>query len=155
MRPSRPFFVLGVFFLAGCGTTVPDMDETASEEYLPTSTPPATTPESVEFITRTDTVTILSPNEPSASHSLLITGEERFAIQIGAFREPLNASRTQNLARERFHLPMLNEFDPRLGLYQIRLGSFTSRAEARAHLLRMQAEYPAAYSDSWIVQLTR
>jgi hypothetical protein len=155
MRPSRPFVVLSIFILSGCGTTDPSMDETTLPESIPTSSPQVTTPESVEFVTRTDTVRVLRSDEPSASDSLLATGEERFAVQIGAFREPFNASQTQNLARKRFHLPMLNEFDSRLGLYKIRLGSFTSRAEARTQMLRLQAEYPSEYNDSWIVQLTR
>jgi len=155
MRPPRPCILLSIFLLAGCGSTDPISEETTEAESTPsyTSPPPSTQP--VEFVTRTDTVNVVHTEEQSETDSSLAAGEERFAVQIGAFKEPKNASQFQNLTRERYPFPIMNEFNPRLGFYQIRIGSFASRMEARALLLRMQAEYPLDYKGSWIVHLMR
>ncbi len=104
---------------------------------------------------RTDTVDALPKDEPGPADSTFTAGEEGFAVQIGAFKDPQNAIQAQTLARRRYQFSVRNEFYPSLALYQIRIGSFASRAEARTLLLRMQADHPAEYRDSWIVQIKR
>ena len=153
MRPFRSFFVVGVVLLAGCSATAPLPESSAMPDTSAYAAPPP--PQPVEFVTRTDTVDVLPIEGPPASDSTATTGEERFAVQIGAFKAPENASQAQNLARARYQIPVLNEFTPKLALYQIRIGTFSSREEARAFLLRMQAEHPVDYKDSWIVQWKR
>jgi cell division septation protein DedD len=153
MRPFWSFLVVGIVLLAGCSTTAPVPESSAMPDTSATATPAP--PQPVEFVTRTDTVDVLRIEGPAATDSTATTGEERFAVQIGAFKAPENASQAQNLARTRYQIPVLNEFTPKLALYQIRIGSFSSREEARAFLLRMQSEHPVDYKDSWIVQWKR
>lgn len=152
MRPFRSLPVVGVVLLAGCSTAPPVPESTSPPD---TSAAALAPPQPVEFVTRTDTVDVLAIEGLQAPDSTTTTGEERYAVQIGAFKAPENASQAQNLARARYQIPVLNEFTPKLALYQIRIGSFASREEARAFLLRMQAEHPEDYKDSWIVQWQR
>jgi len=141
--------------LAGCGTGEQISDDMAPPGDGSSSLPPSQSQGQVEFVTRTDTVDVLRTDGPAATDSLATAGVERFAIQIGAFKDPQNAISFQNLTRERYHLPMSNEFNAGLGFYQIRIGAFASREEAQAHVLRMQADFPLDYKDCWIVQVTR
>jgi hypothetical protein len=76
-------------------------------------------------------------------------------VQIGAFKDPHLATAVQSSARQRFHMPVLNDYNIQVGLYQIRLGFFETRSSAHAFRRKMAAEYPADYKDSWVVQLTR
>lgn len=76
-------------------------------------------------------------------------------VQIGAFKDPHNASKVQVSARNRYHMPVLNDYDIAHGYYQIRIGFFESEDAARALCERLQKEYPNDYKDSWVVQLKR
>ena len=76
-------------------------------------------------------------------------------VQIGAFKDPQKASRVQTVARERLHMPVLNDYHAALDLYQIRIGFFETYEAAQGFRLRMQKEFPTDYNDSWIVQLKR
>lgn len=155
MRPPRPLPLLVIMLLAGCGSTDQVSDETAGSDDALFTTPASPPQGQVEFVTRTDTVDALDTETPAATDSATATGKETFAIQIGAFRDPQNAVRFQKLARERYHLSMSNEFNPGLGLYQIRIGSFSREDDARVLLARMQSEFPLEYKDAWIVQVGR
>jgi cell division septation protein DedD len=155
MRPSSALLAC-CLFIGGCTAS----DGTRQEPPAPVSTPvvtPAAAPvqQPEEFVTRIDTVEVADAQEPVIADSTLAEGEVRFSIQIGAFREPANASIAQAHARERYGLPVLLEFQERAGLYQIRIGSFATREEARIQLTRMKTEYQAEYKDSFIVQAKR
>ncbi len=76
-------------------------------------------------------------------------------VQVGAYKDPQNANTVQVAARERYHLPVLNDYHTVLGLYQIRIGFFETREAAQDFLGKMQHDYPSDYKDSWIVQLKR
>lgn len=76
-------------------------------------------------------------------------------VQIGAFKDPYNASRIQTLARARYRIPVLNDFHPVYGLYQIRIGFFETVEAARGFRDRLRQEFPNDYADSWVVQLKR
>ena len=76
-------------------------------------------------------------------------------VQIGAFKDPQKASRVQTVARERLHMPVLNDYHTALDLYQIRIGFFETYEAAQNFRIRMQKEFPTDYEDSWIVQLKR
>jgi cell division septation protein DedD len=109
----------------------------------------------MEFETRTDTIAtqksqVNAPEEPTAREPQI-----RYMVQIGAFRNPELASRTQTVARQRYHLPVLNDYDTKHTLYQIRIGFFESRDEAQTFRERLLQEYPQEYKDSWVVQLKR
>jgi cell division septation protein DedD len=76
-------------------------------------------------------------------------------VQIGAFKDPHLATAVQSTARQRYHMPVLNDYNIQVGLYQIRLGFFETRSSAQAFRRKMVQEYPADYKDSWVVQLPR
>ena len=76
-------------------------------------------------------------------------------VQIGAFKDPKNASRMQVTARQRYHLPVLNDYNTKYALYQIRIGFFESREAAQTFRQQMSQEHPHDYKDSWVVQLKR
>jgi len=79
----------------------------------------------------------------------------RFMVQIGAFQDPANASAVQLLARERYRIPVLNDYHVGLKLYQVRIGFFENYQSAGKFRAQMIQEHPGDYSDSWIVQLKR
>jgi cell division septation protein DedD len=148
-----PISLAIVLVLAGCGST----DESAVDEQTtptPHSKAPIVPPR-VKFETRTDTVTAVHAAGHSAGrrsgHEPLI----RFMVQIGAFKDPQHASTIQTVARERYRMPVLNDYQTRRGLYQIRIGFFESRESANAFRARMIHDYPQEYKDSWVVQLKR
>ncbi len=154
MRPSIVFLASSLL-VAGCATT----DSTVPETTAPgtaqpvTSAPPSPPP--AELVARVDTIDAAETAMATVADSTLADGEVRFSVQIGAFKEPANACATQTRARERYNLPVLNEFQERPGLYRIRIGSFATREEAQGHLQRMKTEFPADYKHSFILQLTR
>ncbi len=153
MTPARAILLLPscALLFAACGGT-----ETVQEEAAPPTPPPAqVTPKKTEFETRTDTVDAAKSGERSQPAAVQHEPQIRFMVQIGAFKDPANASRVQTAARERFHLPVINDFHMKRGLYQIRLGFFERRADATAFRARMISDYPKEYTDSWIVQLKR
>lgn len=155
MRPSSMLLAC-CLFIGGCAAS----DSTRQEPAAPVTTPavsaaPAPVQQPEEFVARIDTVEAAEAREPMIADSTLAEGEIRFSIQIGAFREPANASIAQAHAREHYGLPVRNEFDERSGLYQIRIGSFSTREEAQAQIARMKTEFPAEYKDSFIVQAKR
>jgi cell division septation protein DedD len=153
MRPL--FFVVMAcsLFIGGCAATDSTVQETSApvavQEATPAPPPPA------ELVARVDTIEAAGTAEAVVADSTLAEGEVRFSIQIGAFKEPANASATQARARERYTLPVLNEFQEHTGLYRIRIGSFTTREEAQSHLQRMKTDFPADYKRSFILQLKR
>lgn len=132
--------------LSACGTT-------SEPEKIP---PPPQVREQpaprMEFESRTDTVNAVHTEEGAQRDS---GGKPsiRFMVQIGAFRDPHLASNVQNTARQRFKLPVLNDYNTQLSLYQIRIGFFETREAALAFREQMQKSFPGDYTDSWLVQL--
>ena len=138
---------------AGCGTT----------EEVPPAPPPASVPAPakqeeqapIRFETKTDTVNTVGTADHAEPATDSRTPQIRFMVQIGAYKDPQNANTVQVTARDRYHLPVLNDYHTVLGLYQIRIGFFESREAAQDFLGKMQHDYPTDYKDSWIVQLKR
>lgn len=137
--------------LAGCGST-----EESQDTSLPTTPqtrlPPA--PEN-DFETRVDTVRALGQSGSRGTGGKLREPGIRFTVQIGAFKDPRKASRVQELARERYRIPVVNDYHTIYGLYQIRIGFFETRDAAHEFRRRMMAEHRSDYTDSWVVQLKR
>jgi cell division protein FtsN len=107
-----------------------------------------------QFETMTDTVATVGTLQRFDPPSIVpAAAGEHFTIQVGAYKDPRNASQVQALARERHNLPVLNDYDPGRGLYQIRLGLFESREAAEGVLREMKAAWPQEYRDAWIVGL--
>jgi cell division protein FtsN len=142
---------LSVLVLIGCG---------AAEESQDATPPPAASAtqqgaQKLGFETRVDTVKTVSRGDHARIDEAPRERQIRFMIQIGAFKDARNASRVQGIARERYHMPVLNDYHTRLGLYQIRLGFFETREQALAFQHKMQSSYPSDYKDAWVVQLKR
>jgi len=131
----------------GCGTV--------EESQESTPPPPPVVRQGMEFETRTDTVYSRSTGTSGSKTAIERERQIRFMVQIGAFKDPQKASRVQIHARERYGLPVLNDFHPTLALYQIRIGFFETRAAAYTFRERMHKEFPDDYKDSWVVQLKR
>lgn len=109
----------------------------------------------MEFETSTDTIN--SEQSTGGDHASLLGNDPqiRFAVQIGAFKDPQNASRVQMTARERFQMPVGNDYQASEALYNIRIGNFASKDSAYVLRDRIQQEYPDEYKDSWVVEFTK
>lgn len=79
----------------------------------------------------------------------------RYMVQIGAFKDPQYAAAVQTAARDRYHLPVLNDFNTSHALYQIRIGFFETREDAYNFRQKMRKDFPGDYKDAWVVQLKR
>lgn len=157
MRPCIAFLTCSLF-LGGCAATDGTRNDTSAPEAAapaPTPLPSAVQQPPEEFVARVDTIEAAGMAGSAATDTTVDGGAMLFSIQIGAFKEPANASAAQALARSRYTLPVLNEFQERPGLYRIRIGTFATREEATAHLVRMRTAFPADYRDSFILQLER
>ena len=138
-------------FLPGCGSS----EEPAAVEKPAPPAPRNESPERVQFHTHADTVTALNAGEHGTVGAPGRTAQIRFMVQIGAFRDPHHASEVQTSARTRYHMPVLNDYLAGQALYQIRIGFFDTRENARTFQQQMRKDFPADYTDSWIVQLKR
>ncbi len=140
--------IAGVLLLAqGCGTTE------EAEETPPVKPGVGQEARQKEFETKTDTVNAQGSGRQHEAPQTADALPVRFTVQVGAFKDPHNASRIQTIARERYHMPVINDYQAKLGLYQIRIGFFDTQAAAEAFLRKMQQDYPKEYKDSWVVQL--
>ena len=140
-----------VLALCGCGSSE-DIRETAPP---PSSHATRQSQQKLGFETRIDTVKTVSEGDHAGSAEMPRERQIKFMIQIGAFKDARNASRIQGLARERYHLPVLNDYHMRLGLYQIRIGFFETREQAMVFRQQMRTGFPSDYKDAWVVQLKR
>jgi cell division septation protein DedD len=132
--------------LVGCAT----IEETGREPEGPPGGSPGRT-----FETRTDTVDAVEGPRSAAEGNTSLAAGTGFAVQIGAFRDPRNASAAQTAARSRFQIPVTNEYNALAGLYFIRAGFFHSRKEAVRFRETIVSRFPADYADSWIVEVNR
>jgi cell division protein FtsN len=130
---------------------------TATEQTYTERPPSVETakPAQMQFETRVDTVYIDTPSKVDEKERSPRYEQIRFMVQIGAFKDPRNANRVQLLARERFRLPVVNDYHAEYGLYQIRIGFFETREAAMEFRRRMQREHPREYADCWVVHLRR
>jgi cell division protein FtsN len=140
-----------MWLMAAC-SSIPDTEHTDPPPPQPIVQP---APPTLEFETRSDTVYSETLKRQEATTSADRGAAVRYMVQIGAFKDPHNASRVQKRARERYNMPVLNDFNAVYGLYQIRIGFFETKETAYEFRSRMQADYPNDYSGSWVVQLKR
>lgn len=159
MRTIRFTILLAPVFLAGCASSsdadrewlnIPPMDTTAHTR-LPDGQAGKTT-----FETHTDTVNA----EGARTRTQTQSGVEgssavRFTVQIGSFADAKNASIVQAAARQRYQLPVVNEYNAQRKRYQIRIGFFESREAAIAFCARLKSDFPQEYKDAWVAQITK
>lgn len=137
-----------LFTLWGCSSSQ-EASEATSNEADPEAK------QRLGFETSVDTVKTESEGTQAKAAETPQEQGIRFMIQIGAYKDARNASRIQGIARERYHLPVLNDYNVLLGLYQIRIGVFETREQATTFRQRIQTDYPSEYKDAWIVQLNK
>jgi cell division septation protein DedD len=148
-----PGVCIAAAVLCGCGSSEVTVQQNPPQPQAPVV---QETPKRPEFETRTDTVAaVRTATRQQLGNPLRRDPQIRFMVQIGAFKDPKNASVVQTDARQRYRLPVLNDYHTKLGLYQIRIGFFETRDAAQAFRLRMRQEFPADYKDCWVVQLKR
>lgn len=152
-RAGRAFLAAAAALLLGpgCGTT---------EEAVQLPPPPPTIVQKedtarVELRSRTDTVAIASRGEKTGPDADGSEPKIRFMVQIGAFKDARLATAVQTLARQRYRMPVLNDYIIQQQLYQIRIGFFETRVAAQAFRGKMVQDFPKDYADSWVVQLRR
>ncbi len=138
---------VGTLVLGACGSS---KEQTESQ-----ATPPPPQEASLSFKTSTDTIATSHRGEPAPDGLPDADRGIRFMVQIGAFQDPVNASAAQGLARDRYHIPVLNDYHPVLKLYQVRIGFFEDYESARTFRSELIQQHPGDYSDAWIVQLSR
>jgi len=139
------FILLSWSAIPGCSSP-----EEATQE---TPTDATTERQEVRFEVRTDTVVVVKPDEAVVASPAPREAEIRFAVQIGAFRDPENARSVGDAARGRFSSPVTNNYDTESGLYLVRVGAFETRDQAHELRVKMQRAYPKDYRDCWIVQV--
>lgn len=134
----------------GCGSS----HETETELYaVPPDTAAAEPP--AQFVTKTDTVTAQGSRQQPEHAAATSLARVRYMVQIGSFREPLYASTVQSIARSRYTVPVVNDYNAGRRLFQVRIGFFETVEAAVAFRAKLQAEYPNDYRDAWIVQIGR
>lgn len=139
-------------FLQGCGTSGQMEEAQTPGESIAVPAPPPPPPQ--EFRSRTDTVSAEQkaagiPKEDESGAPVLI----RYLVQVGAFKDPMLADAAHSTAKQRFALTVLNDYNPLVGLYQIRIGFFDTKEEAQTFRDKIKKEFPEDYRDSWIVQI--
>jgi hypothetical protein len=140
------------WFAAGCGSS-----ENTDREWEVTPPPPDTTAQvrKSTFETYTDTVTTQPKNQRGAQSSAFNSSPVRFTVQVGSYSVPKNASAAQILARQRYPLPVVNEYNAARQKYQIRIGFFETEVAANEFRAQLINDHPAEYKDAWVVQIMR
>jgi cell division septation protein DedD len=142
------FFIVLAF--VGCGSS-----EQADRDWLGTQPQDTTTQERTSFEIRTDTVTTQGPRQPAQPPSQFNSAPVRFMVQIGSFTNVQNASEVQLLARQRYALPVVNDYNAARRRYQIRIGFFETQEDAGEFLQKLRTDFPQEYNDAWVVQIAK
>lgn len=108
-----------------------------------------------QLTTNQDTVvaSVTTQSKTSTRHApeAAVAASMAFTVQIGAFAEPKNALRAQQVAKELFeHYPVFNQFEASLKLYRVSIGKFESREEALALLKEVMKVLPKEYTECWV-----
>ena len=148
---QRVSFILFVgFILTGCGAS-----HDTEKSWLPPSVDPTAQSRKTTFETRTDTVDAVGARQHTELAAPYNSAPVRFMVQIGSFREVQFASSVQSAARERYPLPVVNEYNAVRKLYQIRIGFFETEKDATEFLLKLRKDYPEDYKDAWVISLNK
>jgi cell division septation protein DedD len=137
--------------ISGCGSSSEsDRDWMNVSPMDSTATAPRT------FETRTDTVQAQSEQHPSTlpSTTTSATGSQ-YTVQIGAFKDAKLAGAAQALARKRYQLPAVNDYNTQRRRYQVRIGFFDTLEEANQFCAKLRKEFAAEYKHAWVVQLNK
>jgi hypothetical protein len=153
MITVRYTFVNFIIILSGIAFVIQACKSPGVITEKPDYQPPASI-----FTAREDTVKVRALEEEDSDPIIATetTDVIYYAVQIGAYRQPLNAERIRRLAQERFaDMESHTEFNSDEGLYKITIGSFTTYEQARTFRELMIRRYPSEYIDAWIVSMTQ
>ncbi|HXG01307.1 MAG TPA: SPOR domain-containing protein [Bacteroidota bacterium] len=146
MRTAALLLGASALLALRCGTS------SESDRAWTFSTPDSTTESKPPaFEAHADTVAVKPSQDQAATAQR--TSAARYSVQIGSFRFRRNAGRAHTLARQRFQLPVINDYDAARKLYQIRVGFFSTWDEALAFRNQLLATHPQEYGDAWIVRI--
>jgi cell division septation protein DedD len=146
LRLPVAFVISFTTIFLGCGTT----EETPSPPAQVSQPEPPPPPKAFE--SRTDTVSAVHTVAGQRDSASAAQPHSRWLVQIGAFKDPLLANASQASARQRYAMTVLNDYNPLVGLYQIRIGFFETKDLAQAFRERMQKEFPEEYKGAWVVE---
>lgn len=144
------FFTATILIVGGCGSS-----HDADKSWLYPVVDTTTQAHKTTFETKTDTVTTVGSKQQIEVSTPYNSAPVRFMVQIGSFKEIQFAGAVQTLARERYQLPVVNEYDTARRRYQIRIGFFETEPDAREFLLKLRTDYPQEYKDAWVIQLNK
>jgi hypothetical protein len=131
--------------LTGCKTPAV-ISETVDEERIEESI----------FSARRDTVRIQTYEEDSDVYEREMSGlYEYFTVQIGAFKDPINAERVYRKAQQQFNFETNTDYDSVEELYKITVGKFINYEQARSFCDRIMRDFPKDYHDAWVVEITQ
>jgi cell division protein FtsN len=135
---------------AACGPS------SVSEREWMNIPPMDTTRTSQSFETRTDTVFAKGekPEERTASRATDAT-RVQYTVQVGSFKTATHAATIQARARQRYHLPVVNDYDSQRRRYRVRIGFFDTNEEALQLCGKLKKEFPEDYKDAWVTQLNK
>jgi cell division protein FtsN len=108
------------------------------------------------FETRTDTIDAEGAQPKTQTDAAVAASAElRFTVQIGSFTDAKNASLAQAAARQRYQLPVVNDYDAQRRRYQIRIGFFESKEAASAFCTKLKSDFPLEYKDAWVAPINK
>jgi cell division protein FtsN len=152
MRTRQFTHLIMMLILAGCGSSsdtdrewmnIPPMDTTVQARKT-------------TFETRTDTIDAEGAQPKTQTDAAVAASAElRFTVQIGSFTDAKNASLAQAAARQRYQLPVVNDYDAQRRRYQIRIGFFESKEAAGAFCAKLKSDFPLEYKDAWVAPINK
>ena len=134
------------------GVTTDSTTVEPAQEPVPSA---KTTPSSQQFSVQADTLDVEHQKKAAGSGSTSVSvkasvPKKFYTVEVGAFRDPANVKRHQDLLTQRFKLPVRAEFDSTIHLTRVTVGTFTSRDQAVQFMDSMKKEFPNEYADIWV-----
>lgn len=133
-------------------------DTTAVAPVQDTALPAVSAPSassSQQFSVQADTLDVEHQKKTTGSGSTSVSvkasvPKKFYTVEVGAFRDPANVKRHQDLLTQRFKLPVRTEFDSTIHLTRVTIGTFSSREQAVQFMDTMKKEFPKEYIDIWV-----
>ena len=138
-----------VLLFGGCGSSEEVERDLSAGQQLDSVAHVQTT----RFETRVDTVSAERAGQHTDTATLFLSAPNRFMVQIGSFRKSENAGEIQGRARQRYQVPVVNEYNTPRRLFQVRIGFFETEEAARQFVAKLRGDFPLEYKDAWVVQI--
>lgn len=173
MKPSSILalaFVVALGIVAAGCTASSQLDEGTEAQQVPGNTSAAVSPAPVKttvpvqankqgFTTKEDTIEVESAQRnhrpdhtPVVVQRRASAAKTNFGVQIGAFKEEVNAQRAAGTLAKRYKKAAAFYFDGTLKLYRVTIGNFTTEQEAKQFAAAMKKKYPREYKKVWVIR---